>query len=101
VTVRARGARHGAQVVLCLHDELLVHVGAESAGSVAQLLDDCLGEAVRHWAPGGAVRFLADIAVVERWSDAKGANVLPDGHSKTEAPAAGIGEAKPQCTDLK
>jgi DNA polymerase-1 len=84
VTVRARGARHGAQVVLCLHDELLVHVGAESAGSVAQLLDDCLGEAVHHWAPGGSVRFLADIAVVERWSDAKGANVLPDGHSKAE-----------------
>jgi DNA polymerase-1 len=84
VTVRARAARHGAQIVLCLHDELLVHVGAESAVTVAQLLDDCLQEAVRHWSPGGAVRFLADIAVVERWSDAKGANVLPDGQSKAE-----------------
>ncbi len=75
VTVRARGGRHGAQVVLCLHDELLVHVGVESAVVVAQLLDDCLQEAVRHWAPDGAVRFLAEIAVVERWSDAKAADV--------------------------
>ncbi len=71
VTVRARGGRHGARIVLCLHDELLVHVGTESAVAVAQLLDDCLQEAVHHWAPNGAVRFLADIAVVQRWSDAK------------------------------
>ena len=51
MTVRARGGRHGAQIVLCLHDELLVHVGAERAVAVAQLLDECLEEAVRHWAP--------------------------------------------------
>jgi DNA polymerase I len=75
VTVRARGGRHGAEIVLCLHDELLVHVGAESAAAVAQLVEDCLQEAVRHWAPDGAVRFLADIAVVERWSDAKDAGM--------------------------
>jgi DNA polymerase-1 len=71
VTVRARGGRHGAQIVLCLHDELVVHVPAASAMTVAQLLDDCLQEAARHWAPDGSVRFLADTAVVERWSDAK------------------------------
>jgi DNA polymerase I len=81
VTVRARGGRHGAQIVLCLHDELLVHVGAESALAVAQLLDDCLQEAVRHWAPDSAVRFLADIAVVERWSDAKTVGLVPGGDS--------------------
>jgi DNA polymerase-1 len=81
VTVRARGARHGAQVVLCLHDELVVHVPAESALTVAQLLDDCLQEAARHWAPDGSVRFLADTAVVERWSDAKGADLASGGRS--------------------
>ena len=81
VTVRARAGRHGAQIVLCLHDELVVHVGVESAVAVAQLLDDCLQEAVRHWAPDGAVRFLADIAVVERWSDAKAAGVASGGNS--------------------
>jgi DNA polymerase-1 len=82
VTVRARTVRHGARVVLCLHDELLVHVGADRAPAVAQLLDDCLQEAVRHWAPDGSVRFLAGTAIVERWSDAKGVNVLPEGHGK-------------------
>jgi DNA polymerase-1 len=81
VTVRARGGRHGAQVVLCLHDELLVHVETEGAVAVAQLLGDCLQEAVRHWAPNGAARFLADIAVVERWSDAKGTDVASAEHS--------------------
>ncbi len=53
VTVRARAGRLGAQIVLCLHDELLVHVGAESGAGAAQLLEDCLHEAVRHWAPDG------------------------------------------------
>jgi DNA polymerase-1 len=79
VTVRARGGRHGAEIVLCLHDELLVHVGAESAVAVAQLLDDSLQVAVRHWAPDCEVRFLADIAVVDRWSDAKAAAVASHG----------------------
>ena len=69
------------EIVLCLHDELLVHVGAESAEAVAQLLDDCLQEAVHHWAPDSGVRFLADIAVVGRWSDAKGAVPASDGGS--------------------
>jgi DNA polymerase-1 len=78
VTVRARSALHNAQVVLCLHDELLVHVPAASAPAVAELLDDCLQEAVHHWAPDGSVRFLADTAVVARWSDAKDAKLLPD-----------------------
>ena len=71
VTVRARAGRLGGQIVLCLHDELLVHVSGENGPAVAQLLDDCLQEAVRHWAPDGRARFLADIAVVTCWSDAK------------------------------
>jgi len=65
--------------------------------TAAQLLDDCLQEAVRHWAPGSSVRFLADTAVVERWSDAKGPDVLPDGQNKAEASAAAMGD--PQRTD--
>jgi DNA polymerase-1 len=88
VTVRARGALHGARIVLCLHDELLVQVRTESAATVAQLLDDCLQEAVRHWAPGSSVRFLADTAIVERWSDAKGASVLPDGGFTRRMPSS-------------
>ncbi len=38
VTVRARCASLGARIVLCPHDELLVHVPAESGEAVALLL---------------------------------------------------------------
>jgi DNA polymerase-1 len=71
VTVRARGARLAARIVLCLHDELLVHVPIEHEDAVARLLDDCLKEAGHRWAPDDSVRFVADIGVFERWSDAK------------------------------
>ncbi len=71
VTVRARAAAHGATVVLCLHDELLVHAPTEAGAVVATLLDDCLQEAAWRWAPDGSVRFVADISVIDRWSEAK------------------------------
>jgi DNA polymerase-1 len=72
VTVRARGARLEARIVLCLHDELLLHVPVAHGEEAAALLDDCLQEAASRWAPGGQVRFIAEIVVVPRWSDAKG-----------------------------
>lgn len=71
VTVRARTAPLGATIVLCLHDELVVQIAEEHAVDGAALLEDCLGEAVRNWAPDDSVRFFADISVVKRWSDAK------------------------------
>ena len=71
VTVRARGAALDARIVLCLHDELLVHVAEHAAGDAEKLLGDCLAETVRRWAPGSQVRFLADIAIVRCWADAK------------------------------
>jgi DNA polymerase-1 len=77
VTVRARAADRGGRIVLCLHDELLVHVRAEEATAAAALVSDCLQQTARRWAPGSAagslarVRFLADIAVVRCWADAK------------------------------
>jgi DNA polymerase-1 len=71
-TVRARGAAHGARIVLCLHDELLVQAPAEAGGDVARLLDDCLQEAAHRWAPDNSVRFVADISVIRTWSEAKG-----------------------------
>ncbi len=70
VTVRAR-LGSGGQIVLCLHDELLVHVPAADGDEVARLVDDCLQEAARSWAPDATVRFVADTAVLHRWSDAK------------------------------
>ncbi len=71
-TVRARGAASGARIVLCLHDELLVHVPVEHGDATAALVDDALAEAAHRWAPDDSVRFVADIAVIPRWSDAKG-----------------------------
>jgi DNA polymerase-1 len=71
VTVRARAAEFGAQVVLCLHDELLVHAPSEMGEQVAGLVDSALDETARRWAPNGSVRFLADTSIITRWSDAK------------------------------
>jgi DNA polymerase-1 len=71
VTVRARGRDLGARIVLCLHDELLVHVPVEQSGATVALLDDCLQEAAARWVPDAGVRFTADISVIERWSAAK------------------------------
>jgi DNA polymerase I len=72
VTVRARAAPLGARIVLCLHDELLVHVPSGRAEQAAELVGDCLTETARRWAPGGPVRFIADISTVRCWADAKG-----------------------------
>ncbi|HJQ03652.1 MAG TPA: DNA polymerase [Jatrophihabitans sp.] len=72
VTVRARGTDLGARVVLCLHDELLMHAPAGAADEVQQLVHDCLAEAARRWAPPrSTVRFVADVSIVQRWSEAK------------------------------
>jgi DNA polymerase-1 len=72
VTVRARAAALDARIVLCLHDELLVHVPRDRAEQAAELVRDCLAETAKRWAPGGRVRFIADISTVRCWSDAKG-----------------------------
>jgi len=94
VTVRARAAAHGARIVLCLHDELLVHVPAEAADATAELVSDCLRETARRWAPGpgptGRVRFLADIAAVRCWADAKPPPVPGPGPIPGSDPTAGI-----------
>ncbi len=71
-TVRATTRDLGAQVVLCLHDELLVHAPAEHATEVAARVDRALDDAARRWAGGAPVRFVADTSVIARWSDAKG-----------------------------
>jgi len=71
VTVRARTAALDARIVLCLHDELLLHVPAEHAEQTAAQVSACLTEVTRRWAPGTRVRFIADISTVGSWADAK------------------------------
>jgi DNA polymerase-1 len=69
--VRARAADIGARVVLCLHDELLVHVPEQFAADAVRVVDDSLQEAAHRWCPTSGVRFVADISTIQRWSDAK------------------------------
>jgi DNA polymerase-1 len=87
VTVRARAERLDASIVLCLHDEILVHAPEAHGGEVARLVEECLQEAVRRWAPDDSVRFLADITVIRSWSEGKGARA-PEAYD----PAATGGE---------
>jgi DNA polymerase-1 len=69
-----------ARIVLCLHDELLLHVPGSRGADLGGTIDDWLQEAAHRWlAPSTAagsstavsVRFVADVSVVDRWSDAK------------------------------
>ena len=71
VTVRARAASFGAEVVLCLHDELLVQCPAGLGADVLATVEDALAEASARWSPHRGVRFVADVSLVSRWYDAK------------------------------
>jgi DNA polymerase-1 len=66
-----RNGLDGGQVVLCLHDELLLHVPEPQAQEAVALLHEALRSVATHWAAGSGVRFVADVAVVQRWSEAK------------------------------
>ena len=70
-TVRHATRAHGARIVLCLHDELILHVPAQNAQAVAAQVDAALLAASRRWTGSEAVGFVADTSVIERWSDAK------------------------------
>ena len=65
------GLREG-RIVLCLHDELLLQVPEDEAAFAVELLHSALTSTASHWASGSGVRFVADVSVVHRWSEAKG-----------------------------
>ena len=69
----ARDALHPLDglIVLCLHDELLVHVPRAHADAAAHAVHEALQAAAHHWSEGAPVRFVADIRIIERWSQAK------------------------------
>lgn len=71
LTVRAAVAPLDGRIVMCLHDELLVHVPTEHAEAAAQAVDRALIDAARRWSGGAPVRFVADTGVIRRWSEAK------------------------------
>jgi DNA polymerase-1 len=67
--VRARCRASDARIVLCLHDELILHVPTEGAEPAMTVVIDSLDEAAHRWSPHAGVRFVADIGIAERWSD--------------------------------
>ena len=71
LTVRAAIAPLGGEIVLCLHDELLVHTPAAQADSTMQAVETALQDAARRWSGGAPVRFVADAGIFHRWSEAK------------------------------
>ncbi|GAA5032915.1 bifunctional 3'-5' exonuclease/DNA polymerase [Terrabacter aeriphilus] len=70
-TVRHAVRPLGGHIVLCLHDELLVHVPQEAAAEAAAAVEHTLTAAARTWAGTDEVRFVADTSVIRRWSEAK------------------------------
>jgi DNA polymerase-1 len=71
IIVRRRAREFDASVVLCLHDELLVHTPTMNADDVAAVVTESVAEAAHYWSPEPGVRFLADVSVINRWSEAK------------------------------
>ncbi len=69
-TVRSGLQALGGEVVLCLHDELLLHVPEESADAASRLLDDGLQATAHWWAAGSPVRFVAEVSRGQSWAGA-------------------------------
>jgi DNA polymerase I len=71
-TVRAGLAAHGSdgRIVLCLHDELLLHVPADEAEATAALVKTSLDATAHWWAAGSGVRFVADVSIADSWAAA-------------------------------
>jgi DNA polymerase-1 len=70
----AATVRHGlipvkGTIVLCLHDELLLHVPESDAEQTGKLLAAALESTVRWWAAGSGVRFLAEVTTGPSWAD--------------------------------
>jgi DNA polymerase I len=72
VTVRGRLAPFNSHIVLCLHDEVLIHVPIERGVVVAQLLEEALPQAAKRWMPKSNVRYVAKASLLQSWSEAKG-----------------------------
>ncbi len=70
-TVRPLVRPVGGQIVLCLHDELLVHAPQADADEVVAALRVALADSSRRWLGHEQVRFVADVSVVTSWDEAK------------------------------
>lgn len=69
-TVRHDLRQIDGQIVLCLHDELVIHVPATHLEKATEILRGALDATTRWWAAGSAVRFVADVASGQSWAEA-------------------------------
>nr|WP_196791231.1 DNA polymerase [Motilibacter aurantiacus] len=71
-SVRAGLARMDGEprIVLCLHDELLLHVPEAGADDAVALVRSMLEATAGWWAAGSGVRFVADVSVGHSWAEA-------------------------------
>ena len=69
--MRAGLAGSTAQIVLCLHDELLVECDEDDAPRVAAVVEDALQSTAAWWCAGSGVRLVSDTSVSRSWADAK------------------------------
>ena len=70
-TVRHGVRPLGGQIVLCLHDELLVQVPSARADEARRIVAEALARSSQTWAGTDQVRFVAETSVIRRWSEAK------------------------------
>ncbi len=73
-TVRHLVRPLGGQIVLCLHDELLVHVPEGHSAAAVEVVHRALADSARRWvgaSVGVPVRFVAEVSVIHRWNEAK------------------------------
>jgi DNA polymerase-1 len=66
-TVRAGLSSMEGDIVLCLHDELLLHVPESESSAAQALLTDALAQVVRWWGGGTGVRFVAEVTSGPDW----------------------------------
>ena len=60
------------EIVLCLHDELLLQVPSTRVPAARALLHEALDATASWWAAGSGVRFVADVGVGASWAAAHG-----------------------------
>ncbi|HEX3907074.1 MAG TPA: DNA polymerase [Mycobacteriales bacterium] len=71
-TVRAGLPALSGQIVLCLHDELLLHVPEANVEAATDLLHASLAATAHWWAAGSEVRFVAEVSSGASWAAAHG-----------------------------
>lgn len=58
------------RIVLCLHDELLIHVPQRHVAATVDVVHNALALTARWWAAGTPVRFIADVGTGPDWEAA-------------------------------